>query len=172
MSGSWTQVSIDPMRIGDVLRKEREGRTGLHRIRAYDTAEMAQRLGIAESAYVALERGDSPVERWFPLLCSLAVSLGTPAARLLAPSGRFEDCAAGLAGPQIQARREACGLTIEEIAGKLGVPAGEYVEIERGTSPIETYGPLMLRFAEIIEQPVFNLFMPCGIPHDQLDDYP
>jgi len=31
---------------------------------------------------------------------------------------------------------------------------------------------VMLRFAEVIEQPVFNLYHPCGVPYDQIDDYP
>ena len=37
---------------------------------------------------------------------------------------------------------------------------------------IEKYGPLLLHFAELIEQPVFNLFYPCGLPLEKLDDYP
>ena len=48
----------------------------------------------------------------------------------------------------------------------------EYLEIEAGKSPIEKYGPLFLGFAEVIEQPVFNLFYPCGLPFQELDDYP
>jgi hypothetical protein len=29
-----------------------------------------------------------------------------------------------------------------------------------------------LRFAEMIEQPIFNLFYPCGLPLQELQDYP
>jgi hypothetical protein len=31
---------------------------------------------------------------------------------------------------------------------------------------------VLLRFAEAVEQPVFNLLNPCGIPAAQLADYP
>ena len=36
----------------------------------------------------------------------------------------------------------------------------------------EQVGPRLLAFAEAIEQPVFNLFYPCGLPFQELDDYP
>ena len=52
-------------------------------------------------------------------------------------------------------------------------------EPDSGEVPI-TYVParntvllsLLLGFAEVIEQPVFNLFYPCGLPFQELDDYP
>jgi hypothetical protein len=55
----------------------------------------------------------------------------------------------------------------------LEVSREEYERIEAGQSPIEEYGPLFLRFAEVIEQPVFNLFYPFGLPLDKLsvEDY-
>jgi len=160
------------MKFGHVLRKEREGKTGLNRSNPYEPDEMAKRLGIAPTDYAQLEADDSPAEKWFCLLCNLAVKLGAPTSRLLAESGRSADCAAGRAGPLIRARREERGFTVEEMAELLGVSVEEYVPIEKGTSPIETYGPLLLRFAELIDQPVFNLFLPCGLPYAQLNDYP
>jgi len=48
----------------------------------------------------------------------------------------------------------------------------KYSEIENGESPLEYCGPFLLRFAEVIEQPIFNLFYPCGVPLDKLVDYP
>jgi transcriptional regulator with XRE-family HTH domain len=59
-----------------------------------------------------------------------------------------------------------------ELAESLGLSRGEYEEIERGESPLEQLGPRMLRFAEAIEQPLFNLFYPCGLPLESLEDYP
>jgi hypothetical protein len=47
-----------------------------------------------------------------------------------------------------------------------------YEQIERGESPLEEFGPLLLRFAELVEQPVFNLFYPCSLPLEKLEDYP
>ena len=58
------------------------------------------------------------------------------------------------------------------MAEQLEVSKEEYEQIEGGQSPIEEFGPLLLHYAEVIEQPVFNLFYPCGLPLDKLDDYP
>jgi hypothetical protein len=54
----------------------------------------------------------------------------------------------------------------------LGVSEEEYREIESGRSPIEEVGPILFRFAEVIRQPIFNLFYPSGLPFQELDDYP
>jgi hypothetical protein len=58
------------------------------------------------------------------------------------------------------------------LAEALEMSEEAYLEIEAGKSPIERFGPLLLGFAEVIEQPVFNLFYPCGLPFQELDDYP
>jgi hypothetical protein len=59
------------------------------------------------------------------------------------------------------------------VAEKTGLSAEEYTGIESGSSEIEELGPFFLRFAEVIEQPVFNLFHPFGLPFEKLtlDDY-
>jgi hypothetical protein len=44
--------------------------------------------------------------------------------------------------------------------------------VESGNSPLEEYAPLLLRFSEVVDQPIFNLFYPCGLPFGQLKDYP
>ncbi|HYX22833.1 MAG TPA: hypothetical protein VFC23_01685, partial [Thermoanaerobaculia bacterium] len=61
----------------------------------------------------------------------------------------------------------------EQVAEKIGLSAEDYAANESGSSEIEEYGPLFLRFAETIEQPVFNLFHPFGLPFEKLtlDDY-
>lgn len=58
------------------------------------------------------------------------------------------------------------------MAATLEISEEVYSEIEAGDSPIEEYGPILLHFAEVIGQPVFNLFYPCGLPFQGLDDYP
>ena len=63
-------------------------------------------------------------------------------------------------------------LTVEQMAEQLEISKEDYEQIEAGQSGIEEYGPLLLHYAEIIEQPVFNLFYPCGLPLEKLDDYP
>ncbi|MGD2114733.1 MAG: helix-turn-helix transcriptional regulator [Acidobacteriota bacterium] len=153
------------MKLGDVLKKERE-KKGL------STAEVAEKLGIKEKEYEELEAGESPAEEWGPHLAQIAIELETPTSRLLAESGRFEDTEKGQAGELIKGHRERREKTEAEMAEALGISEDEYKKVEGGKSPIETYGPLLLGFAEAIEQPVFNLFYPCGLPFQELDDYP
>lgn len=153
------------MTLGDVLRKERQAR-GL------SAADVAARLGIADGDYEQLEGGQSGAERWGPVLARLAIQFETPTSRLICESGRSEDAKSGECGGRIRAARERRGLTPAAVADAIEVTAGDYAEIEASRSPIERYGPLLLRFAEIVEQPVFNLFYPCGIAFEKLEDYP
>jgi DNA-binding XRE family transcriptional regulator len=162
------------MKLGDVLKKERE-RKGL------SFAETAEKLGLSSDKYGQLESGESQAEEWGPRLAHIAIALETPTSRLLAESGRSEDCKRGQAGRLIKGHRERRGLSVEEMISRItGTSSGglvsmsvdEYDSVETGSSPIEEYGPLLLRFAELIEQPVFNLFYPCGLPFQELDDYP
>lgn len=153
------------MKLGDVLKKERE-KKGL------STAEVAEKLGIDEKEYDTIEGGESPAEEWGPHLAQIAIALETPTSRLLAESGRFADTEKGQAGGLIKGHRERREKSVEEMAEAVGISKEEYAKVEAGKSPIEVYGPLMLGFAEAIEQPVFNLFYPCGLPFQELDDYP
>ncbi len=166
------------MKLGDVLKKERENRE-------LSATEVADKLGISEDEYQQIESGETPAELWGPHLAHIAIALETPTSRLLAESGRFEDCKDGQAGPLIQGHRERREKSAEEIVESLDtydemkeqegyrkLTIDDYRQIEAGKSPIEKYGPLFLGFAEAIEQPVFNLFYPCGLPFQELDDYP
>ena len=155
------------MKLGAVLRKERT---------AKDIAadEMASALGLPVEEYARIEAGETAAEQWGPRLAQIAIALETPTSRLLAESGRYEDTrkAPGQAGALIRGHRERRARTVEELAEAVGVPADEYRAIEAGESELETWGPLFLGFAEKIEVPVFNLFYPCGLPFQELDDYP
>lgn len=172
------------MKLGDVLKKERENK----QVSVEDTAE---KLGITVDEYQAMEGGESPAELWGPRLAQIAIKLETPTSRLLAESGRFADTNQkdGQAGSLIKGHRERrevqppdvvefinkqfAELNIsDELRESLQVSEDLYKEIEAGKSEIEKYGPLLLGFAEVIEQPVFNLFYPCGLPFQELDDYP
>ena len=154
------------MKLGDVLKKERERK----KLSFEDTAS---KLGLPEDEYREMEAGNSPAEKWGPLLAKIAIKLETPTSRLLADSGRSSDTKQGQAGELIRKHRERRGKTPEQMAEMLEVSREEYERIEAGQSPIEEYGPLFLRFAEVIEQPVFNLFYPFGLPLDKLtvEDY-
>ena len=160
------------MKLGEVIKKEREGKTGLNRHHQLAVEEVADKLGIAIDDWRTIEAGDSAVEKWFPILCQLAVKLQVPTSRLLAKSGKSKDTQAGQAARLIREHREERGKTIEEMAEFIELSVDEYLPIEKGTSPIEKVGPLMLGFAELIEQPVFNLYLPCGVLYQKLDDYP
>ncbi|MEM7349350.1 MAG: helix-turn-helix transcriptional regulator [Acidobacteriota bacterium] len=153
------------MKLGDVLKKERE-KKGL------SVDEVAEGLGISSDEYTEIEAGETPAEAWGPNLAQIAIELETPTSRLLAESGRFSDTNQGQAGPLIKGHRERREKSAAELAEALKMSEEEYGEIEAGNSPVEKYGPLFLGFAEAIEQPVFNLFYPCGLPFQELDDYP
>ncbi len=173
------------MKLGDVLKKERKGR-GFSTVGELPVEEVAEKLDISPDEYRQVEAGKSPAELWGPHLAHIAVALETPTSRLLAESGRFDDTEAGQAGILIRGHREEREKSMAEMVEALNswqeemeeqdgyreLTREDYEQIEEGKSPIEKYGPLLLGFAEIIEQPVFNLFYPCGLPFQELDDYP
>lgn len=153
------------MKLGDVLKKERERKK-------LSLEDMAGKLSLPLEKYQEMEAGNSPAERWGPLLARVAIKLETPTSRLLADSGKSADTKAGQAGELIRKHRERRNKTPEQMAELLEISREEYQEIEDGKSPIEEYGPILLHYAEVIDQPVFNLFYPCGLPLEKLDDYP
>lgn len=153
------------MKLGDVLKKERERKK-------LSSDETASRLGISQEKYGELEGGGSGAEKWGPLLAKIAIKLETPTSRLLAESGKSADTKDGQAGELIRKHRERRQKTVDQMAEQLEISKEEYEQIEAGQSGIEEFGPLLLHYAEIIEQPVFNLFYPCGLPLEKLDDYP
>ena len=155
------------MKLGDVLKKERTAKR-------IEVPEMADRLGIPAEEYARIEDGETAAEEWGPRLALIAIALETPTSRLLAESGRYEDTrrGPGQAGTLIRGHRERRDKTEDELAEAAGVPVEDYRAIEAGESELEKWGPLFLGFAEQIEQPVFNLFYPCGLPFQELDDYP
>ncbi len=150
------------MKLGEVLDLERE-RQGL------GPAEAAARLGLSADAYEALVGGASDAERWGPLLAGIAIALGVPAARLVAGSGRAADARPGEVGGLVRRHREERGRCAGEMAAALGLAPGEYAAIEAGETPMETWGPLLLSFAEMAGEPLFDLCHPRGIALGELD---
>jgi transcriptional regulator with XRE-family HTH domain len=153
------------MKLGDVLRKERT-RRGL------SADEAAARLGLAADEYGLLESGRSPAESWGPLLARLAMKLGAQTSRLVSETGRSDGARTGSCGGRIRRHREGARRSAAEVAAAAGLAPEVYEQVERGESPVEEYGPLLLRFAEMVGQPVFNLFYPCGLPLEKIEDYP
>jgi transcriptional regulator with XRE-family HTH domain len=155
------------MKLGDVIRKERERKR-------LSQESVAADLGLSSDQYRELEAGVSSIEEWGPKLANIAIKLSTPTSRLISVTGKSEQARQeeGQCGKLIRAHRERRRLTDEELAKRLEVDKDEIVSIENGQSPLEDYAPLLLRFSEIIDQPIFNLFYPCGLPFDKLQDYP
>ena len=155
------------MKLGDVLRKERERK----RLTVNDAAA---KLGLSVGECEELESGASPVEEWGPKIAEIAIKLRTPTSRLISETGKSAQAkqSDGQCGRLIKAHRERRELSLEELAAKLEWPVEQLALIESGDSPLEQYAPLLLRFAEMVDQPIFNFFYPCGLPFTELRDYP
>jgi transcriptional regulator with XRE-family HTH domain len=155
------------MTLGDVLRKERERRK-------LSVDQVASGIGLSAAEYEKLESGRSEIEEWGPRVGRIAIHLKTPTSRLIGGAGQIgrEGQEESPCGHLIKASRKKAGLSEEELAKLLEIQPAEMNLIESGESPVETYGPILLRFARIVDLPVFNLLYPCGLPLDCLSDYP
>ena len=153
------------MKLGAVFKKERL-------LKNVSTAGAAAALQLSEETYLHVEAGQSPVERWGPLLAKIAIKLGIPTSRLVSETGKAMQARQGECGKLIRSHRERRNISVAEMARLLDLAEAEYAEIELGNSFIEDSGPLLLRFAELINQPVFNLLYPCGVALEKLTDYP
>ena len=154
------------MKQGEVLMKERERKK-------ISLEDLAEKLAMPAERYREVEAGNSPAEKWGPVIRELAVALEIPTSRMFAPSGKVADTRRGQAGELIRKHREAKGLSVEAVADKVGISADEYREIESGSSDIEEWGPFFMRFAAEVLDPsfpgvVFNLFLPFGLKFEQL----
>jgi transcriptional regulator with XRE-family HTH domain len=153
------------MTLGQVLAKERK-RKGIA------APEAASKLDIPLEQYQEWEAGNSNAEKWGPLLARIAIQLETPISRLLAETGKAADAKPGQAARLIAYHRTSKGISAAQLSELSGCTIEELTEIERGRSAIEEIGPGLLRFAELIHQPMFNLFYPCGLPLETIEDYP
>jgi transcriptional regulator with XRE-family HTH domain len=155
------------MKLGDVLRKERERKR-------LTVEQAAVELGLSIQAYEELERGVSSIETWGPKLAQVAIKLSVPTSRLISETGKSADSKLrdGQCGELIRQQREKRELSRQDLASQLNWTSEELASVEDGSSQLETVAPLLLRFAELIHQPIFNLFYPCGLPFEELQDYP
>jgi transcriptional regulator with XRE-family HTH domain len=153
------------MTLGHVLAKERK-RKGI------DAPEVASKLGIPLEQYQQWEAGNSNAEKWGPVLAKIAIRLEMPISRLLTETGKTADTSQGQAARLIAYHRTRKGVSLAQLSESSGCTTEELAEIELGRSAIEEIGPRLLRFAELINQPMFNLFYPCGLPLEMIEDYP
>jgi transcriptional regulator with XRE-family HTH domain len=155
------------MKLGDVLRKERERKK-------FTVEDAAAKVGVSVEAYESLEGGESPIEEWGPKLAEIATRLSTPTSRLISKTGKSEQArqTEGQCGRLVRTHREKKELSRDDLAKQLEWSVEDLALVESGNSPLEQYAPLLLRFSEVVDQPIFNLFYPCGLPFGQLKDYP
>ena len=153
------------MKLADVLKKERE-------LKGISIGEAALSLHISEQDYRQLEKGHFAAEKWGVVLTRAALKLQTSASRLISENGRTTGIQKGMCGKLLRRCREMKETSLEDVAASVGVSTVEYEEIERGESPLEIFGPQLLCFAELIEQPIYNLLYPCCVPLEKLEDYP
>lgn len=154
------------MRLGDVLRKERERKK-------LSAEAVAANLKLSADEYQALEAGTSPIEAWGPKLARIAIKLKTPTARLVSESGRCEGPAreSGQCGTLVRRWREKRGLAQQSLAALVDMPLPDLISLENGKSAAEIYAPILLGFAQLVNQPIFNLLYPAGLPLDKVQDY-
>ena len=75
-------------------------------------------------------------------------------------------------GDVLRKEREKAGLSSDQMAAKLNLPAGDYQALEAGGNDnFENAAILVANFAKALNQPVSSLYYPCGIPFQELDDY-
>ena len=153
------------MTLGEVLCKER-ARLNM------SVEDVSSALGVREEEYQRLEGDSAAAEQWGLLLARFAMQLEVPTSRLIAESGKADDFVAGECGRLIREHRLRAGKTADEFADEAELSPAELMKIEDGDSELEQIAPKLLRFAELIEQPIFNLFYPCGLPLKELEDYP
>lgn len=155
------------MRLGDVLRKERERKR-------LSLGELAGAIDLSQEVYAALEGGEPTFEEWAPKLGLCAMALQIPTSRLISSSGKARDAGRqrGQTGRLIMQRRVELGIVEDNLAAAMAISTAQLSVVESGESPLEQYGILLLRYAEVIEQPIFNFLNPGGVPLARLADYP
>jgi transcriptional regulator with XRE-family HTH domain len=75
-------------------------------------------------------------------------------------------------GDVLKIVREMKGVPLAELAAKSGIEAEELQRMEAGKSPLEEYALFLIRFSEVTQVPMQDLFYSRGVPFDKLDDYP
>src|SRR5882757_6095948 len=113
------------MKLGDVLRKERERKK-------LTIEDAVAKMGISQDGYEELESGASPIEEWGPKLALIAIKLSTPTSRLISATGKSLQAGQeqGQCGQLIKMHRESRDLSQSELADKLGWPEEQLIAVE------------------------------------------
>ncbi len=65
-------------------------------------------------------------------------------------------------GEVLMKERERRKISVEEMAGKVGLPVDRYREIEAGNSPAERWGPAIRELAVALQVPTSRMFATSG----------
>lgn len=117
-------------------------------------------------SYIQVESGESGIEDWGVLLARVAVVLSTPMSRLIPAAGASVDATRHSVGALVCEARKRRNLTEEHLARRLGLSTDAYRRVEGGLTPIEHWSRAAHRYAELVEQPVFNLFAAALTSHE------
>lgn len=74
-------------------------------------------------------------------------------------------------GDVLKKERRKKGIAAAELAEKLGLDERRYREVEAGESGLESAAALLHAYSKAVGVPVNELFYPCGLPFQELDDY-
>ena len=136
--------------IGELLRRARTRKR-------LSLEDVSRQLGLDVQTLSRWEERDPELEKWGKVLADIAIQLSVPTSRLVSESGRSDAAQQGQCGARIRALREARGLSAGSLAAAVGLAAEDYARLEAGQSPLEEIGPRLLRMAELVDLPVFNL---------------
>ena len=75
-------------------------------------------------------------------------------------------------GEVLKKERRKRGIEAAELAKSLGIGEKRYREVEAGESGLESAAALLQAYSKEVGVPVNELFYPCGLPFQELDDYP
>lgn len=75
-------------------------------------------------------------------------------------------------GDVLKKERERRNVPPAAVADRLGITVDAYEAIEAGeNAELENVATLVVRFNDLIEGQVNQLFYPCGLPFSEIDDY-
>jgi hypothetical protein len=132
----------------------------LKEICAYRRISGEQRDALAEVLETTRRDDDTGTilgERWPAALARLAVAYGIPVAWLISETGAPDDAVEGGCGAQLRRWRGRSRLSIADAAVIAGLSVPDYAGLESGRSAAESGAVALLRLAEAMDVPLFDL---------------
>ncbi len=119
---------------------------------------VAAALNVSVNDYVAIEEGQSQLERFGPLLGRIAVNCGRPMSRFISATGKASDPRKEGVGAALRSVREELKLPVDQVLEGMSqqVSREQYSGIEHGGSGIDKPCIQLLAFANLVQIPVFN----------------